>query len=126
MAVIQDNKILLVPHFETDDGVVQWNIPGGRIKFGESVQDTAVRELFEETGIKADITGLLDVSEVILPERPWHSITITYRGHVIDGQLNSEANHPYGEKIPRWFSAKELVDVKYHPKTVVDKAFQCI
>ncbi len=31
----------------------EWSIPGGRIEAGESEQDAALRELFEETGIMA-------------------------------------------------------------------------
>lgn len=31
----------------------EWSIPGGRIELGESEQDAALRELFEETGIMA-------------------------------------------------------------------------
>ena len=38
-----------------------WSIPGGRIEFGERAEVAALRELAEETGITARLTGLVDV-----------------------------------------------------------------
>jgi 8-oxo-dGTP diphosphatase len=112
LAVVHDDKILLVPHYNTDVGPVQWVIPGGRVAFGESLQEAVLREFREETGLQARITGLLDVSEVILPEKSWHSITITFFGSVVGGELAPEADHRYGTKVPRWFSPAELEAVK--------------
>jgi ADP-ribose pyrophosphatase YjhB (NUDIX family) len=86
------------------------------------LQQAATREFAEETGLEAKITGLLDVSEVILPDRPWHSITITFSGAVAGGELAAEAQHRYGQKIPRWFSAEEIGTVQYHPPRTVEKA----
>jgi ADP-ribose pyrophosphatase YjhB (NUDIX family) len=122
LAVVDNDKILLVPHYETDAGAVQWVVPGGRVEFGESLQEAAVREFFEETGFQAEVTGLLHVTEVILPDRPYHSVTIAFAGRVTAGELKSEANHPYGEKMPKWLSAPEVMSAKYHPEQTVEKA----
>jgi 8-oxo-dGTP diphosphatase len=39
----------------------EWSIPGGRMEMGETVARTALRELKEETGVEAELLGLLDV-----------------------------------------------------------------
>jgi len=122
LAVVHDGRILLVPHYNTDAGPVQWNLPGGRVRFGEPLAETACRECREETGLEARVLRLLDVSEVILPERPWHSITVTFASELLGGVAAAEAGHPYGSKAPRWLSAEELRGQAYHPRRAIKAA----
>jgi 8-oxo-dGTP pyrophosphatase MutT (NUDIX family) len=70
LAVVKGSRVLLVPLYDTDAGPVQWCLPGGRLCFGESLREAAEREFEEETGLRARAGELLDVSEVVLPERP--------------------------------------------------------
>jgi 8-oxo-dGTP diphosphatase len=122
LAMVQEGKILLVPHYDTDAGPVQWVIPGGRLRFGESARQAARREFEEETGLLAEVGEVLDVSEVILPERPYHSLTVTFGGRVVGGALRPEPDHPFGQKMPHWFAWDDLALLAYHPQETVRKA----
>lgn len=50
--VIREGLVLLVKRANPPDAGL-WGFPGGKIEFGEMLGDAAVRELMEETGIKA-------------------------------------------------------------------------
>ena len=64
----------------------QWSIPGGRVEPGERMQDTAHRELFEETGVRAELLGLVDVVDGVFPEIDRHYVLIDYAARWREGE----------------------------------------
>lgn len=51
--VVHDTKVLLVRRINPPDAG-KWGYPGGWIDPGETMAQAAVRELFEETGVRAE------------------------------------------------------------------------
>lgn len=64
-AVFRDDHVLLI---ERAKGALKglWTLPGGHIEPGESAKAAARREVQEETGVDADVRGLVDLHEVVL------------------------------------------------------------
>jgi ADP-ribose pyrophosphatase YjhB (NUDIX family) len=53
----EKNQVLL--HRRADNGA--WALPGGAMEIGESIEECAVREMFEETGLHVRIMRLVGV-----------------------------------------------------------------
>ncbi|HVZ30554.1 MAG TPA: NUDIX hydrolase [Asticcacaulis sp.] len=62
----------------------EWSIPGGKIEAGESLHAAALRELYEETGVRAEIGHLIEVYEIRLPGV--HYILIDYAARWLSGE----------------------------------------
>jgi 8-oxo-dGTP diphosphatase len=42
-----------------------WSIPGGKIEYGEPMEEAVCREVREETGVEIKLLGLIDVFEAL-------------------------------------------------------------
>jgi len=71
-----------------------WGLPGGRIEPGESVLETALREVKEETGLAIAITSLLGIySEptdriVTYPDNIVQLVDVILVGTIVSGTLS--------------------------------------
>jgi 8-oxo-dGTP diphosphatase len=79
----QDGQILLTRR-AINPGRGLWTYPGGFVDFGETVSDAAVRETFEETGLRVNLDGLLNVYSY-----PGAPVIIVYRARVRGGTLTT-------------------------------------
>lgn len=63
-AVIRDDEVLLVRRANPPDAG-RWGFPGGKIETGETIQQTALRELVEETGVRAHAREVFTAVDVL-------------------------------------------------------------
>lgn len=102
-AIIEkDNKILFLKRSEKYEHLNNaWDIPGGRINFGEDPKEGLKREIEEETGLHLkEIKQILDTSTVFKNEEK-HIVRITYLCTVEEGDSILSNEHTYVEWIPK-------------------------
>ncbi|MFF5051716.1 NUDIX hydrolase [Micromonospora sp. NPDC000663] len=115
VAAVRNQRGELLMIHRTDNNL--WALPGGGHDIGESISDTVVREVREETGIEVEVTGLVG--------------TYTDPRHVMaydDGEVRQQfsicfsARPIRGEPTPssesrqvRWVDPADLDQLDIHP-----------
>lgn len=83
-----------------------WSIAGGKVEFMETLEETAVREAREETGLDVELVRLLCVTDHLIPAEEQHWVAPAYLARVVGGQL---ANlEPDTTKAVRFFPLNAL------------------
>lgn len=96
VVVLKEKKVLLGLR-KGSHGADTWSFPGGHLDFGEKVENCAMRELKEETGLKATSLQLGPWSEDII-ESIKHYITLFVIVRAFEGELQVLEPH----KCERW------------------------
>lgn len=83
-----------------------WSILGGEVDFLETVKDCAIREAYEEAGVRIEIERLLCITDHLLPAEDQHWVSPSYLARIVEGEAyNREPNK--SEEV-RWFALDEL------------------
>lgn len=100
----KDNRFLMVE--EISDGLIVFNQPAGHLEPGESLQQAAIRETFEETGWHIELTHVLGVSKYTSPLNN----VIYYRTSFIGTALEHDKNAQLDDGIIQatWLTLEEL------------------
>ena len=95
-------RILLLKH--TYRGKEPWGLPGGGLKPGESLEQCLLREVWEETGMRAEITHMLSCAAH--PDR--RLVDMIFSCRLLPGE-SLDAFQPNAEVAEaRWFNASDL------------------
>ena len=63
--IVHEGRTLLVRRANPPDAGL-WGFPGGKIEFGETVKDAAMRELLEETGVVAQAQDIITTLDILV------------------------------------------------------------
>jgi ADP-ribose pyrophosphatase YjhB (NUDIX family) len=114
-AVVTDSEGRIVLVKRTDNDL--WALPGGGMELGESIEDTAVREVKEETGLDVEVVSLVGVYT-----NPGHvmayddgevrqQFSLCYRTRLLGGELTFDEE----STDIAWTLEAELDQLNMHP-----------
>lgn len=85
--VEKDGRILLI---DRSDGL-GYTIPGGIVRYRETVEQGVIREAREETGYDVAITRIVGIYSALDRDPRLRAVSIAYTGHIIGGvEQNSQ------------------------------------
>ncbi|WP_315116447.1 NUDIX domain-containing protein [uncultured Clostridium sp.] len=106
--ISNDNGEILLLLRERSPEAGYWSIPGGKVEFFDTIEDSIKREIKEELGVEIDIIKLLGVTNHILVEEKSHWVAPTFLVEIIKGKVKNM--EPNKHKDIKWFSIDNLPD----------------
>jgi len=116
--IIHEGKLLMVQN----SGESHYYTVGGRVKFGESVEETILREALEETGIPLEIERLAFIHENFFTYTPtqerFHEVCLFFlmKPHNKLSEVRQTFNEAYGEVGIHWLPIDKLDKYMLYPE----------
>jgi 8-oxo-dGTP diphosphatase len=106
IVVDSENRVLLLKRQNTDYGDGQWCLPGGKVEYGQTIEQAAARELEEETSLEAKSLEFMFYQDNV-PEKPGdlHYINFYFKCVASGSVKINEESSDY-----RWIPASELAN----------------
>ncbi len=108
-ALIKNNQILLIQRIR-GDYVGLWGLPGGKVERDEHFSEAAIREVFEESGIKSDFKSYLGLVSEHLVEND--QIIQHFLIHICELKPKTTEILTSQEGKLAWFNLDNLQEIK--------------
>ena len=117
--VIKEQQILLIQR-KNEPFKGRWALPGGFVNYGEKTEEAAIREVFEETGLKTKKNDLLGVYSDPNRDPRGHTITIAYFLEITGGNLKAGDD----ASNAKFFNVNKLPDLAFDHKIIINDAIE--
>jgi mutator protein MutT len=84
-----------------------WEVPGGKINFGETLQEAIKREMKEEYGVDIEVTEQLPAADHLIPDEKQHWVPTTFLAKIKKGQ-KPKIMEPQKCDAIGWFTLDKL------------------
>lgn len=110
-AIIKSNNRIFATQRAHGEFAGGWELPGGKIEPGETLEEALVREIREELDTEISVDSLLETVEYDYPI--FHLSMKCYWCSVVSGDLVLKEH-----AAARWLSKEELFDVEWLPADI--------
>ena len=127
--VVDNDKILLVKHKHPKSGIEFWVPPGGGLEDSESIYDCAIRETYEETGLKVILGEIRYLHEFVDPEHGEHNFEIFIQAKSSVGELTishvnpDDRDGPYVKEV-RFLSRVDISGLNVYPEILKNEFWE--
>ncbi|BFH72635.1 NUDIX hydrolase [Sulfurisphaera javensis] len=110
--ILNQNKEILLVKRKNPPNKGSWAIPGGKVKFGETLEEAVKREIKEETNLEVEVKDLLAVIQII--KEGFHYVILDFICEVKNGILKPGSD----AEDAKYFSFAELDKINSSPTTI--------
>jgi ADP-ribose pyrophosphatase len=101
--VYREKRVLLVKRrLPPNEGL--WALPGGKVRWGETLRQAAEREVFEETGIVVHAGEAVHVFDIVRPADGVHFVIVDLIAQFVSGNPIAADD----AAAARWFAQDDL------------------
>lgn len=83
-----------------------WSIPGGKVEFFDTLEDSIIREIKEELNVEIEVIKLLGVTNHVVAGEKTHWVAPTYLAEIKSGTITNMEPDKHGGV--QWFSLDQL------------------
>ena len=108
VAAVKDGKVLVVRRAAHDDTLAgEWELPGGGVDPGETIEQGAIRELNEETGLEVDeVLSTFEGFDYTTSKKP-KTRQVNFKVTVKPGDVRLVEHDKY-----RWITVNDIPELK--------------